>query len=87
MREQKSKTYLYFFRHGETEWNRLELGMGGKQDIPLNDTGRQQARELASKLKKLPIQLIVTSPLSRALETAQIASSDMHVSIVSFPLI
>jgi len=59
--------------------------MGGAQDIPLNDTGRQQAAELASELKQLPIQLIVTSPLSRALETAQIASADMHISIIPSP--
>lgn len=63
---------LYFVRHGETEWN-VKKKIQGKTDIPLNENGRNQARELANKLAvdKLPAVKVYTSPQLRATETAQ----------------
>ena len=64
---------ITFVRHGQTEWNRLGL-VQGVSDIPLNDTGREQAREAGKFLAEDPVEwtLITSSPLSRARETAEI---------------
>ncbi len=58
-------------RHGETEWNKLHRIQGGASNIPLNETGRQQAEYLALRLRSESIQAIYSSPLSRSLDTAQ----------------
>jgi len=64
---------FYFLRHGETDWNK-EGRLQGHVDIPLNETGRNQARLSIPILQKYPIDRIISSPLSRALETAQIVN-------------
>lgn len=56
---------------GETEWNRMRK-LQGQTDIPLNDTGIRQARQMAEQLKKIPFQGILYSPLLRARQTAKI---------------
>ena len=69
-------TRFFLVRHGETEWNRLRK-IQGISDIPLNDTGRSQAAALGDILSKHRFDLIVSSPLSRALETAQIVAKKL----------
>lgn len=64
-------TTLVLVRHGETDWNR-ERRYQGHADQPLNDAGRSQALELASRLRDEPVTALYTSPLRRASETAQI---------------
>jgi len=64
-------TRFFLVRHGETEWNRIRK-IQGVSDIPLNDTGRAQAAALGEILAGHRFDLIVSSPLSRALETASI---------------
>ncbi len=64
-------TYFALVRHGETDWN-LHGRLQGSSDIPLNATGRAQAREAAHRLGVRPWDLLVSSPLSRASETADI---------------
>ena len=61
----------YFIRHGETAWN-AEGRLCGRTDVPLSAAGRSQARALARRLMSLPVTALYCSPLSRALETAQI---------------
>ena len=56
-------------RHGETDANRAGLLLG-RADPPLNERGRQQADALAAALRREPDPRIVTSPLTRAQETA-----------------
>jgi len=62
---------LYLVRHGETDWNAARR-IQGTTDIPLNDTGRRQAHRTARLLRARPFVEVVTSPLSRARETATI---------------
>lgn len=64
-------TRFFLVRHGETEWNRIHR-IQGSSDIPLNDTGRSQALKVGGVLSRHRFDLIVSSPLSRAMETATI---------------
>lgn len=59
-------------RHGETEWSR-DWRHTGRTDVPLTDEGRRQAEALGRALGGREFALILTSPLSRALETARLA--------------
>jgi probable phosphoglycerate mutase len=59
-------------RHAETDWSASGRHTG-RTDVPLNDTGRQHARALASLLAGEHFALVLCSPLSRARETAEIA--------------
>jgi uncharacterized phosphatase len=68
-------TELYLVRHGETDWNRQHR-IQGLTDIPLNDTGRQQARAAGQLLARRDWDGIVTSPLSRAMDTAAIIAEE-----------
>ncbi|MCS5713095.1 histidine phosphatase family protein [Herbiconiux sp. CPCC 205716] len=67
-------TTFTFVRHGQTDWN-LERRIQGATDVPLNDTGREQARETGRVLAERHWDGIVASPLSRARETAEIIGS------------
>jgi broad specificity phosphatase PhoE len=62
----------WLVRHGETEWARLGRHTG-RTDIPLTEAGRQQAQAVRSKLTGHTFALVLSSPLSRALETARLA--------------
>ena len=68
-------TELYLVRHGETDWNRQHR-IQGLTDIPLNETGREQARDAGRLLARRTWDGIVTSPLSRAVETASIIAAE-----------
>lgn len=61
-------------RHGETHWNANDKVLG-RTDIPLSDSGREQAHAAGMALSFEKIDVIYTSPLSRAIETANIVSS------------
>jgi alpha-ribazole phosphatase len=62
---------ILLVRHGETTWNK-DRRFQGRLDVPLNDTGREQARELAEQARGEGLAALYSSPLSRARETAEI---------------
>ena len=72
---------LYITRHGETMRN-AEQRILGRTDDPLSEKGKQQAAELAEKMKDIDIDLIFTSPLSRAKETAQTIADVKGMSLI-----
>ena len=67
--------HFYFVRHGESLWNEANR-ICGATDIELNETGRKQAEETAEKILRegIHIDMILSSPLKRAKETAEIIS-------------
>jgi broad specificity phosphatase PhoE len=63
-------TSIYLVRHGQTAWNREEI-FRGRTDVPLDETGLKQAELAGQYFKGMEIHAIYSSPLSRALQTAQ----------------
>jgi probable phosphoglycerate mutase len=59
-------------RHGETKWN-AEGRYQGQVDVPLSEVGEGQARQLGERLREVHIDRAVSSPLSRAKRTAELA--------------
>lgn len=64
-------TEIILARHGETEWNVAQV-FRGRIDIELNETGTKQAELLAEHLSSLKIDAVYSSPLKRALNTAEL---------------
>ncbi|HEX7389653.1 MAG TPA: histidine phosphatase family protein, partial [Acidiphilium sp.] len=75
---------FWFLRHGQTDYNARGLSQGAI-DIPLNDTGRAQARSAAPLLAGKGIAGIVTSPMLRARETADIVNETLGVPVTVEP--
>lgn len=71
---------LYIVRHGQTDWN-LNRKLQGHSDIPLNENGIKMAHETAEKFKNVPIDYVFSSPLKRALETAEIILGNRNLPI------
>ncbi len=63
---------VFLVRHGETAWS-ISGQHTGRADIPLTDRGREQARCAGETLKGIDFDLALTSPSSRAAETAELA--------------
>ena len=64
-------TDLLIVRHGQTDWNPIQKVMG-RSDIGINAKGTQQATSLKNWLKGVSIDAVYSSPMPRALQTAQI---------------
>ncbi|QTN01277.1 histidine phosphatase family protein [Sediminibacillus dalangtanensis] len=62
-------------RHGETDWN-LQGRLQGETNIPLNETGIQQAKECRDYFKDMHMDRIITTPLIRAQKTAEIINEN-----------
>ena len=72
---------LILVRHGETYWNDERRVQGGDSDIELNDTGLEQARKLATFLADEPVIAILSSPLQRAIATAEVIASNHQLPV------
>lgn len=62
---------IYVTRHGQTDYNKKRM-MQGRSDIPLNDVGINQARERRKELGNIQFDAVYSSPLIRAVQTAEI---------------
>ena len=71
---------IYVVRHGQTDYN-VKKVFQGHIDIPLNETGEKQAQETASKFRNIDVDMILVSPLQRALQTAKPISKITEVPI------
>jgi probable phosphoglycerate mutase len=71
---------LFLVRHGETEWARLGRHTG-RTDVGLTDHGREQARALGERLVGRDFARVLSSPLSRALDTALLAGFGSRVEV------
>jgi phosphoserine phosphatase len=69
-------------RHGETPWNAAGRYQG-QIDIPLSETGELQARKLGERLRDVPVTRAVSSQLSRARRTAELALSEARENLLS----
>lgn len=77
-------TTVGFVRHGITDWNIQGIAQGSS-DVPLNETGRQQAESLANRLAaEEHWDLIISSDLSRAKETAEIIGRKLFLPVNHF---
>lgn len=77
-------TEVFLIRHGETEWNVIGRYQG-QADPPLNDNGIQQANRLVEKLADSGIDLLYSSPLKRAAQTAEILSQGLRIHLLFDP--
>jgi len=69
-----TNTHLGLLRHGQTDWN-INFLLQGVTDIPMNVTGIEQVKLAASAIKAEDWDVILTSPLTRAKQTAEIIAS------------
>ncbi|EOR23753.1 histidine phosphatase family protein [Cytobacillus oceanisediminis] len=74
-------TKICLIRHGETDWNAMGK-IQGKTDIPLNENGTRQAQQCRDYLKDSNWDIIVTSPLKRAKQTAFIINEALQLQVV-----
>lgn len=68
----------YVMMHGQTDFD-VQGRIIGKNDPPLNDTGRQQAHDAAPQLKDKEINMILASPQQRTMETAEIIAEELGI--------
>ena len=74
---------IYITRHGQTNWN-IERRFQGRTDNKLNENGINQAHEVAEKLANEPLDLIICSPLIRAIQTAEIINKKRGIPILFY---
>ncbi|WP_284986758.1 histidine phosphatase family protein [Arthrobacter sp. fls2-241-R2A-172] len=78
--ESMTRTTFALVRHGQTDWN-AERRLQGSTDIPLNDVGRGQARDAVAALSDQQWDVVVSSPLGRAAETAEIIAEGLGLTV------
>ena len=79
-------TTILLVRHGETFDNARQIMQGQTQGC-LNETGREQARQVAQRLAQEPVDVVVASALQRAVQTAEIIAESHGLTVVTTPLL
>lgn len=76
---------FYYVRHGQTDFNLKEGKNKGDHlgDVPLNATGRAQAKAIEPLIARLPIRTICCSPMRRAVETKEIIAERLRAAHVA----
>lgn len=74
--------YLYVIRHGITAWNKAKR-MQGQTDIPLAEEGIELAVRTGKGMADVPIDLVISSPLTRAVETAECVIRGRNIPIIT----
>jgi broad specificity phosphatase PhoE len=77
---QANAKHIWLIRHGETEWSKSGQHTG-TSDIPLTDAGRAQAAAIKPLLAAQSFDLVLTSPMQRAIETCRLAGLGEHAQI------
>ncbi len=77
-------TTFYLVRHGQTDWNK-EKKLQGQTDVPLNEEGEEQAKQLARVLHEVNFDLAFSSDLLRAKRTAEIIllEKNLHIEVTN----
>ena len=75
-------TVIYLTRHGQTMWN-IEKRLQGRGNSPLTEDGIERAKELRDRIKDIKLDVIYSSPIERALTTANIIKGDKSVEVVT----
>ncbi|MGL5152817.1 MAG: histidine phosphatase family protein [Clostridium sp.] len=76
------KTTIYLTRHGETQWN-INKRFQGWADSPLTELGVKQAEALKGRLEDINVDVIYTSPIGRANDTANILKGNKNIEVVT----
>ncbi|MBC8403269.1 MAG: histidine phosphatase family protein [Candidatus Marinimicrobia bacterium] len=71
-------TTLVLIRHGETDWNQIGRYQG-QADPSMNEAGFTQARNLVTQISHIKLNILYSSPLKRALQTAQIVAQELNL--------
>ena len=80
MKKESATASIYLVRHGQTAWNKEEI-FRGRTDVPLDETGLEQAELAGEYFKGMEIHAIYSSPLSRVLQTAQKIAQFHHLKV------
>ncbi len=72
---------IYIVRHGQTEWNN-QRRIQGRVDTQLNEVGKEQALKTKNNLSNIDIDMIISSPLLRAKQTAEIINKERNIPII-----
>ena len=71
---------LYIIRHGQTDMNARRV-LQSRSDLPLNDIGVEQAKEAAVRLRDIPFRKVYSSPLRRAVQTAELVAPGIPITV------
>ncbi len=72
---------IYLVRHGQTDWNKRKIIQGLANTIGLNETGKKQAISLSRYFANKHLSQIISSPLERAYQTAQIIAKEKNMKV------
>ena len=74
---------IYYVRHGQTDWNLAKKMQGGGTEKELNSTGIEQANKTKKELENAKYDIVICSPMHRAIQTAEIINKDKNVQMIT----